>query len=262
MTGNRKVKMGIENTSAGVDPATEVPAAEGTAPEVQPVETPEEKKFTQAELDAIVAKRLARERRTLEREQQTRAADAARVSVPVEIPPIDHFASPDAYAEALAEQKAVELVNKRESAMRQAETMEAYHNKEEEARTRYDDFEQVAYNPQLRITDTMADVIRDSDIGPELAYHLGMNPKEAERIANLSPLAQAKEIGKIEVKLTETPPTKKTTSAPEPIKPVKAGGGSGVVDTTDPRSVQNMTTSEWIAAERQRQINKAKAQNR
>lgn len=241
----------------GADPGTEVPEAPVTATET-PEQKPEEKTFTQAELDAIVTKRLARERRIFEREQQARAA--AKPAAPVEVPPADQFASPEAYAEALAEKKAQELLNQREAAKQQAEIMAAYHDKEEEARTKYDDFEQVAYNPQLRISDVMADVIRASDIGPELAYHLGMNPKEAERISQLSPYLQAKELGKIEVKLTEAPPTKKTTSAPEPIKPVKAGGSGTVLDTTDPRSVQSMSTSEWIAAERQRQIAKAQAQ--
>jgi hypothetical protein len=42
----------------------------------------------------------------------------------------------------------------------------------------------------------MAETIQSSDIGPELAYYLGTNPKEADRISRLHPLAQAKEIGK------------------------------------------------------------------
>ena len=47
------------------------------APEVaeQSNETPEEKKFSQAELDAMIGKRLAREQRKWEREQQAKQAE-------------------------------------------------------------------------------------------------------------------------------------------------------------------------------------------
>jgi hypothetical protein len=93
-----------------------------------------------------------------------------------------------------------------------------------------------------------------------LAYHLGANPKEAERISRLPPLLQAKEIGRIEAKLAADPPTKKTSSAPSPISPVTARStGSPAYDTTDPRSIKTMSTSDWIEAERQRQVKKQEA---
>ena len=233
------------------------------APEVanQGNETVEEKKFTQAELDTMIGKRLAREQRKWEREQQARQAEMqARQSVPAELPPVDQFESPEAYAEALAIKKAEELIAQRELQKQRAHIEDAYAEREEEARNKYDDFEQIAYNPQLRVTDVMAETIKASEIGPDLAYWLGSNPKEADRISRLSPIMQAREIGKIEAKLGIEPPQKKTTSAPEPIRPVNARAvNPGVVDTTDPRSTQTMSTSEWIAAERQRQIAKVKA---
>jgi hypothetical protein len=138
--------------------------------------------------------------------------------------------------------------------------LEAYHEKEEAARGRYDDFEQVAYNPSLPVTDVMAQTIQASDVGPDIIYWLGSNPKESARIANLSPILQAKEIGKIEAKLAADPPVKKTSTAPAPIAPVTARSASTpAYDTTDPRSVKNMSTSEWIEAERLRQIKKWEA---
>ena len=224
-------------------------------------ETADERKFTQAELDAMIGKRLAREQRKWEREQQAKQAEMqARQSMPLEIPPVDQFESPEAYAEALAVRKAEELIAQRELQKQRAQLEDAYAEREEEARGKYDDFERVAYNPQLPVTDVMAETIKASDIGPDLAYWLGSNPKEAERISRLSPLLQAREIGKIEAKLAFEPPKKKTTSAPEPIRPVTARAvNSGVVDTTDPRSIKTMSDSEWILAERQRQIAKMQA---
>ena len=247
-------------------PAPEVTATTDVAnqPEVtdQQQEQQDERKFTQAELDAMIGKRLAREQRKWEREQQAKFAEQqARASVPKDLPPVDQFESPEAYAEALAMKKAEELISQRELQKQQAAIEDAYAEREEDARSKYDDFEQVAYNPNLRVTDVMAETIKASDIGPDLAYCLGGNPKEAERISRLSPLLQAREIGKIEAKLGAEPPKKKTSSAPEPIRPVTARTvNPGITDTTDPRSTQTMSASEWIAAERQRQIAKMQAQ--
>lgn len=234
------------------------------APEVaeQSTEQHEEKIFTQSELNAITGKRLVKERRKWEREQQSKQAEMqARQSVPAELPQADQFESTEAYAEALVIRKAEELIAQREIQKQRAQIEDAYAEREEEARDKYDDFEQVAYNPKLRITDVMAETIKASDIGPDLAYWLGSNPKEADRISRLSPLLQAREIGKIEAKLGIEPPKKKTTSAPEPIRPVSARAANhGVVDTTDPRSIQTMSTSEWIEADRRREIVKMQAQ--
>ena len=254
----------VQQNLAEVDsaPALEVTATPET--EVQVSETPEvvSKTFTQEELDAAIGKRLAREQRKWEREQAQRQSEQQTLqSAPVSSP--DQFESTEAYAEALALQKAQQLVAQRDAERQRSEVLESYHDREEEARNKYDDFEQVAYNPKLPITEVMAETIKFSDVGPELAYYLGSNPKEADRISRMSTLAQAKEIGKIEAKLADNPPIKRTTSAPAPISPVTArSNGSPVYDTTDPRSSKTMTDSQWIEAERARQRKKWEAQNR
>lgn len=254
----------VQQNLAEVDSA---PAPEVTAPpetEVQKSETPEvaPKSFTQEELDAAIGKRLAREQRKWEREQANRSAETQIVKAP-STASVDQFESPEAYAEALAYQKAEELLAKREAAKQQSQVLESYHDLEEKARDKYDDFEQVAYNPKLPITNVMAETIQSSEVGPDLAYYLGSNPKEADRISRMSALAQAKEIGKIEAKLASNPPVKRTTSAPAPISPVTArSSGSPAYDTTDPRSTKSMTDSQWIEAERARQRKKWEAQAR
>jgi len=253
-----------EETLAEVEsaPAPEATAVSDTAP-IAPdsqVDQAEERKFSQADIDSMISKRLAREQRKWEREQTQRVAETQIVhAAPTST--VDQFESPEAYAEALAYQKAEELIAKREAAKQQSQVLESYHDLEEVARDKYDDFEQVAYNPKLPITNVMAETIQSSDIGPELAYYLGSNPKDAERISRMAPLAQAKEIGKIEAKLAAEPPVKRTTSAPMPISPVTArASGSPAMDTTDPRSIKTMTASQWIEADRARQMKKLEAQ--
>jgi hypothetical protein len=249
-----------EVDSAPTTDVTATPEVADSTPEV--AETQPSKTFSQEELDAAIGKRLAREQRKWEREQANRQAET-QVLRAAPTATADQFESPEAYADALAYQKAEELIAKREAAKQHSQVLESYHDLEEEARNKYDDFAQVAYNPKLPVTDVMAETIQSSEIGPELAYYLGSNPKEAERISRMTPLSQAKEIGKIEAKLVSAPPVKKTTSAPAPISPVTArSSGSPAFDTTDPRSSKTMTDSQWIEAERARQRKKWEAQNR
>jgi hypothetical protein len=235
-------------------------AEEVSTPEEKPVEQAT-KTFSQEELDAAIGKRLAREQRKWEREQAAKLAETQAEQAPKEIPPADQFESPEAYAEALAVKKAEELLAERDRQRQQAQALNQYLDLEEKARDKYDDFEEVAYNRTLKITAVMAETIQNSDVGPDVAYYLGANAKEAERISQLAPFLQAKEIGRIEAKLAFDPPVKRTTSAPPPITPVTSrASGNPTYDTTDPRSTKNMSTSEWIEAERLRQIKKWEAQ--
>jgi len=237
-----------------VVPAPEQEATTAPEPELQQSDDAPAKVFTQEELDAIVSKRLAKAERKWAK-MQTPSAPV----VPVTPPSLDQFGTVDEYAEARAEQ----IIQTRQQQARHSEIVAAYQDREEDARDKYEDFEQVAYNPNLPITTVMAQTIQASEIGPEVAYYLGANPKEAERISRLEPMIQAKEIGRIEAKLVTDPPVKKSTSAPSPISPVTArNSGNPTFDTTDPRSVKTMSASEWIAADRLRQRKKWEAAHR
>ena len=243
-----------EEDVLAVVPAPEQEATTAPEPELQQSDDAPAKVFTQEELDAIVSKRLAK----AERKWAKMQAPSAPV-VPVTPPSLDQYGTVDEYAEARAEQ----IIQTRQQQARHSEIVSAYQDREEDARDKYEDFEQVAYNPNLPITTVMAQTIQASEIGPEVAYYLGANPKEADRISRLEPMIQAKEIGRIEAKLVTDPPVKKSTSAPSPISPVTArNSGNPAFDTTDPRSVKTMSASEWIAADRLRQRKKWEAAHR
>lgn len=248
--------MSEENEVLAAEPAPEQLDTAAIDPEVaaEPEAQPEVKTFTQEEFDKIVSREKAKARRQAEREFAARAeAKKADVNVSPE-----NFETTEAYIEALAEKKAAELVEQREMKRQSVDVEASFRDKEDEAREKYADYEQVAYTAP--ISDLMAEVIKASDIGPELAYHLGKNPDEALRIAKMSPLLQAKEIGKLEVKLAAMPKNEQpTTKAPAPISPVTAGSVAKVYDTTDPRSIKAMSTSDWIEAERARQRKRMEA---
>lgn len=88
-----------------------------------------------------------------------------------------------------------------------------------------------------KLSFAIQEVLFDSEIGPKLADHLGSNPRELSRISALSPLQQARELTKLELKLASPPaPTAKTaTDAPTPTPTVRGSGGRFTVaaDTED-----------------------------
>ena len=256
--------MSIEDVQAAeAAPApdtTAVPAPDSATQPVDLPDTPPAKTFTQEELDAAIGKRLAREQRKWERDQRTRAT-APQPVIPVTPPKVEDYADVPAYAEAVAETKAAELLNRRQAEADNAQLRESYEDRAESAREKYDDFEQVAYNPAVPVTAVMAEAVMADELGPEILYHLGSNPSEASRIANLSPARQALEIGKLSAKLAASPPAKTTSTAPAPITPVAARTGvAKVSDTTDPRSTKTMTDAEWIEAEQARDRKRLEAQ--
>lgn len=117
---------------------------------------------------------------------------------------------------------------------------EAYQARVEVAATKYPDYAQVTGNPNLPITPAMAEVIMDSDHGPDLAYHLGKNPSEAAKIAQLNPASQAAALGRLEAQITA--PKALKTPASAPVQPV--GGKATAAGQKDPTK---MSMAEYIA---------------
>jgi hypothetical protein len=121
--------------------------------------------------------------------------------------------------------------------------------------TEHADFEAVALNKDLEISRVMGDAIRDSGVGTSILYRLGQAPEEAARISKLSPLAQVRELGKIEAAIEaeseaagaaeETEPLPKkiiVSKAPTPHKPV-----SGATAATPSKNLETMSQSEYRA---------------
>lgn len=233
------------------------------SPEPAETSTPEEaelpKTFTQEELDKIVSERLAKSERKLRREMAQQAEEAQRRAAYTPPDPND-YEDVGTYADALADHKAELILAQRDQQKQQTEVRSAYEEREDEARAKYPDFEKVVYNPQALFTAEMVDALTESEIGPEIAYHLGTNLSELNRIRKMTPLSQAREIGRLEASLLSNPAVKKVSSAPEPIKPVGTRNSTPTYDTTDPRSIKSMSDSEWIEAERRRQMKKLRAQ--
>lgn len=134
-----------------------------------------------------------------------------------------------------AERERTEKTEREAQARRLKEAAERFNKSAEAVSEHYEDFAEVMDDlwrgriPVIRENDAIAQyLIEESDRGPEVAYHLANNPDVADRLGKLSPLAQVKELVKLEASLPK--PNAPATKAPPPPKQVGARGGSDAKD--------------------------------
>lgn len=158
-------------------------------------------------------------------------ADRAFVADKARRDTVNEFKKQEAERTAKAEQEA--------SAKRIKEATERFNKSADDVSEHYEDFADVMDDmwrgriPVIRNNDAVAQyIIEASDRGPELAYHLANNEADADRIGKLSPLAQVKELVKLEASLPK--PNAPATKAPPPPRSVGGRGGS---DTKDPEKM-------------------------
>lgn len=203
----------------------EATAAEGDV-EQQKQDEPA-KTFTQAEVDALVQKRLLKEERRVHRRIEQQMREAQQQQVRQQPPDRQAFQDDEAYFRAqiehLAEQKATEKLAERQARQEAERRSESFLQKSDKASERYPDFQAVVNNPSLPVSEAMAEFIVDSDQGAEVAYFLGKNPGKAYEISQLSPVRAARELAKIEADLAARPQAR-VSRAPEPITPVGSRG--------------------------------------
>lgn len=103
------------------------------------------------------------------------------------------------------------------------------------------DFEEIAYAPDVPYSPAMTEAVAESDEGARIAYFLGQNLKEAERISKLGPIAAAKEIGKLEARFAKTEqaegeekPEPPQTRAPKPPTPISKPSAAKAPSIHDP----------------------------
>lgn len=138
----------------------------------------------------------------------------------------------------------LEQAREQEAAQRRVQSFKA---REAEFAKTVEDYEEVAHY-RANINAAMADVIRESDDGPALAYHLGKNPEIAEKIAQLPPIAAARELGMIEARLAferEQAKAAKVSKAPPP--PPKVDGVEAPTSVrVDTPEGDSLSDEEWV----------------
>ena len=121
-----------------------------------------------------------------------------------------------------------------------AEVEAAFSARENALEKTLPDYRDVTRDPSWTGNDSIVEIAKTSEYGPQILYHLAKNRTLAASIERLPPLQQAREIGRLEVKLTEKPPVK-VSAAPPPAPKLDA---SDAKVTKDP---SEMTDSEFAA---------------
>jgi len=102
---------------------------------------------------------------------------------------------------------------------------------------------EIALDPTLPVSDAMASILKRSQLAPQILKYLHNNRTEAASIARMPPMEAAYKLGIVEAGLKaapKTPPPKKVSMAPEPIKTVQTSGSQTIDE-------DKLPVDEWIA---------------
>ena len=178
--------------------------------------------------------RLDLEQRLAAMEQQRQPQQAFNVDTE---PQPSQFSDAFEYAKALAEFSTEKALAERDRPVAQQREQEAqqkiiqsWAQKVQEAKADLPDFDDLVASSDVVVNNAVRDAILESDVGPQILYHLAENNDLAKRIASLSPNAALREIGRLEAKFDVKVDTKQTapvvrSKAPAPIQPIRGGQG-------------------------------------
>lgn len=164
---------------------------------------------------------------------QSQQAPVQTPGEPVAKPNLADFTDYETYIEALTDwkttQKVSEVVHHQRAATaqerQQAEAMElakGWASKQETVRKSIADYDEVMGGADTVVAPYITDAILTSDRGPEVAYHLAKNPALAEKLNRLSPIAAAREIGRIEAALEKSSPGTSRSAPPPPARTTRS----------------------------------------
>jgi hypothetical protein len=191
----------------------------------------------QAEKEALEA----RLREYEDRQPQQPKADESPIG---REPRADQFDDAFEYAKALAEWSAEKALYDRDQqeANRRVEEqrsklLKTWAEKLEKAKPNLADFDEIVNSTSVVVSDEVRDAIIESDVGPEILYHLaGLDGEDAQKFQSM-PVAKAlREIGKLEARFEKqeaaeetavrSKPVVQKSKAPAPLSPIKATGSA------------------------------------
>lgn len=205
------------------------------------------------------------EERLKQYEQQ--AAPKQEADVLNEKPQPSQFNDAFEYAEALSEwsaEKAIADMKKAEAEAaiqaKQAEKLKAWGDRLVAAKADMPDFDVVVQDSGVVVSPDIEAALLESDIGPQIMYHLAENPELAQKLNSMSPVSALREFGKLEAKLEakveskpEVKPVVAKSNAPAPINPLRASSSAADVQI-DSNGEFHGTYAQWKAARQAKKI--------
>lgn len=220
------------------------------------------------EAEAERTARLALEARIADLEKTGKAPEVVKID---EKPKVEQYKDAFDYAEALAKWSAEKALKERDAAdaakaaaRAQEETVKAWKARQDAFAATTPDYSDVLAESGVNVSDQVRDAILESDVGPQLLYHLASNPEIADEISGKTVAAALRHIGRLEAKLekaaekkeekqeesaaasTTEKPVARISSAPAPINPIK--GISSIANLPVSDGVWKGTHKEYKAA--------------
>jgi len=122
------------------------------------------------------------------------------------------------------------------------ENFENYQSAVADFKESHDDWDDVV-NQALPIHESVYLAVMELENGPDVTYYLGKHPDYARRLAEMTPLSAAMEVGRLSTRLKTGAPDpsaagngarqKPRTRLPEPVKPVSTAASSSTLSSAD-----------------------------
>ena len=253
------------------EPEGEIEQSEPEAKEEAEEQKPEKQKDKlNKRFDKVTKRAQEAEAKARELEERLKSYEAGNTQQPQQEtvrsedkPQASQFNDAFEYAEALAEWSAENALKQRDVQEAQRKAQEAqekvlktWNEKIEKAKAELPDFDRMVKSSDIVVSDPIRDSILESDVGPQLLYHLASNEDFAKELTEM-PISKAlKELGKLEAKFEakEEKPSKadkketvSSSKAPEPIRPL-SGGKVGKDVMIDTNGEFHGTYAQWKAA--------------
>jgi hypothetical protein len=148
------------------------------------------------------------------------------------------------YIDSLVEQR----LSKREQERQAQAAQSDFQRRTAEVRAQNPDFDDVIMSAaDIHVSEGVTQALLTSEHGPAMMYQLAKSPAELARISALPPIAAAREIGRLEARLTSGTPAPKTTKPAirPPVPPTSVNGS-----TPSTRNLDDLPISEYKRAYR------------
>lgn len=235
-------------------PVTEAPESSPADPGI----TEAEKTAVQKRIDKLTWEKSERDREiaywrslAMQRQEPPQEPEKPKLDAP---PTLEQYGHDEAkyqlavteYAKAVARAEAQEAIRAERERERAEGRSKTFKTREAEFAAKTEDYQAKVYDPTLPITREMVELIAESEIGPQLAYHLASNRDVAAQIAALPPILAARELGKIEAKLSQPKPAPVVSKAPPPPPKVEEGAETVTRISADSPESDKLDDKEWM----------------
>ena len=204
-----------------------------------------ERRFEKVTKDRDDAKQEAMREREARVSLEQRLADMERKQAPKSDaePDPSQFTDMFEYAKALTDFKVDQRLGEERQKVVQAkvqaekeQVLNTWVERVNQAKATMPDFERVVKSADMTVVNEVRDAIFESDVGPQLLYHLADNPEFVEKLQGMTPSAQLRQIGKLEAMFEkqDSKPVVQRSKASAPINPIRsAANGRDVALTAD-----------------------------